>query len=74
MKPMQKYRKSNLLPQKKREQLLIDSAEKANLLMTICVLTDCEGWGKVRIQRFLDHYKELADSFQQGNEILEEIN
>ena len=69
-----RYKKSNLLPQKQRERLIVDSAEKANLIMTICVLADCFDFGKVRINRFVDRYKELADSFQEGNEDLQKIN
>lgn len=46
MKTMPKYRKSNLLSTKQREQIIMESAEKANLIMTICVLSDCFGFGK----------------------------
>lgn len=74
MKPMPRYKKSNLLPPKVREQIIRDSTEKANLIMTVCVLHDCFGFGKKRVNRFVDKYKELADSFQAGNENLEEIN
>ena len=74
MRTRPKFKKSNLLPQKKREQLIMDSAEKANLILTICVLHDVFGFGKKRINRFVDCYKEVADSFQAGNENLNEIN
>ena len=74
MKPMPRYKKSNLLPQRKREELIRDAAEKANLIMTICVLHDCFGWGKKRINDFVDKYKGLADSFQAGDEDLDHIN
>lgn len=74
MKTMPKFKKSSLIPQKKREEMIRDAAEKANLLIAICILADCEGWGKVRINRFVEHYKELCDSFQRGDESLENIN
>lgn len=74
MRHMPRYKKSNLISQKQREQLIMDSAEKANLIMTICVLHDCFGFGKVRVNRFVDRYKELADSFQYNNENLDNIN
>ena len=74
MKNMPKYKKSNLLPQKTREKLLLESAEKANLLMTICVLADCEGYGKKRIQRFIDNYTTLAKSFEHDQENIQKIN
>lgn len=74
MKTLPRYKKSNLLSQKKREQLIIDAAEKANLIITLCVLHDCFGFGKKRINDFVDKYKGLADSFQEGNEDLEQIN
>lgn len=74
MKTMPKYRKSNLLSPKQREQKIIESAEKANLIMTICVLSDCFGFGKKRINDFVDRYQELAQSFQKDNENLKKIN
>ena len=74
MKRMPKYKKSNLLTPQKRERLAVESAEKANLIVTLCVLADCEGYGKVRINRFLENYKMLTDSFKEGNENLMEIN
>jgi hypothetical protein len=74
MKRMPKYKKSNLLTPQERERIAVDAAEKANLIITLCVLADCEGYGKVRINRFLENYKTLADSFKEGNENLMEIN
>lgn len=74
MKTMLKYRKSNLLSPKQREQIIMESAEKANLIMTICVLSDCFGFGKKRINEFVDRYQELAQSFQKDNENLKNIN
>ncbi len=74
MKAMPKYRKSNLLSQKQRERIIIESAEKANLIMTICVLADCFGFGKKRINEFVDRYQELSQSFQKDNENLKNIN
>ena len=74
MKQIPRYKKSNLLPQKQREQLIIQSAEKANLIMSICVLADCFGFGKKRINDFLDRYVELAKSFEYDNENLNDIN
>ena len=74
MKVMPRYKKSNLLSQKEREKAIIDSAEKANMIMTICVLADCFGWGRKRINEFVEKYAELADSFQHRNEDLDHIN
>lgn len=74
MKTMLKYRKSNLLSPKQREQIIMESAEKANLIMTICVLSDCFGFGKKRINEFVDRYQELAQSFQKDNENLKNIS
>lgn len=69
-----KYKKSSLLSPEKREQLILEAAEKANLLMTICVLHDCFGFGKKRINRFADYYVELAKSFEHNQENLQRIN
>ena len=74
MKTLPRYKKSNLLPQKQREQLIIQSAEKANLIMSICVLADCFGFGKKRINDFVDKYVKLAKSFEYDNENLNDIN
>ena len=74
MKHMKKFKKSNLLSQKEREKILVEAAERANLIMTICVLHDCFGFGKKRINRFVDKYVELANSFQMKNEDLTQIN
>ena len=69
-----RYKKSNLLSQKEREKLILESAEKANLLMTICVLHDCFDFGKKRIQKFADCYVELAKSFEHEQENIQKIN
>ena len=74
MKTRPKFKKSNLLSPAERERIIMESAEKANMLMTICVLHDCFGFGETRIHRFVDRYKEIADSFQHGNEDLNKIN
>lgn len=74
MKTMPKFKKSNLLTPAEREKIALESAEKANLIVTICVLADCNGFGKKRINEFLDNYKKLSDSFKEGNEDLMKIN
>ena len=74
MKTRPRFKKSNLLPPKMREQIAIEAAEKSNLILTICVLHDVFGFGKKRINRFVDSYKEVADSFQAGDKNLDEIN
>lgn len=74
MKTRPKYKKSNLLSPADRERLIMEAAERANLIMTICILHDCFGFEEKEIQDFVDRYKELADSFQHGNENLETIN
>ena len=74
MKTLPRYKKSNLLSQKRREEILVESAEKANLIITLCVLADCFGFGKKRINDFVSRYGELADSFQAGDEDLDHIN
>ena len=68
------YKKSNLITPQQKEKLILEAAEKANMLMTICVLHDCFRFGKKRIQRFSDYYVELAKSFEHNNENLQRIN
>ena len=43
MKKMPKFKKSNLLTPAEREKIIRESSEKANLIVTICVLADCNG-------------------------------
>lgn len=74
MRTKPKFKKSSLLSPAERERIIMESAEKANMIMTICVLHDCFGFGEKRINRFVDRYKDIADSFQQGNEDLNKIN
>lgn len=74
MRAKPKFKKSSLLPQKERDKLLINASQKANLLITICILADCEGRGKKRINRFLDNYNILLDSYNAGNEDIHKIS
>lgn len=74
MKTIPKYRKSNLLSPKQREHMIADSASKANLMLTICVLHDIFGFGEKRINEFVDRYKELAESVDRGPDDWRKIN
>ena len=74
MKTASKYRKSNLLSQKQKEALIVDSASKANLLMTIYILHDCYGFGKKRLQDFVDKYKMMVDSCENGVDDWRKLN
>ena len=74
MKPRPNFKKSSLLPQKKREEMLIDSAAKASLMTTLCVLHDCFGFGEKRLNDFVDHYHELCMSMKHGTDDWKHIN
>jgi hypothetical protein len=74
MKTMPRYRKSAVLSQKQREEMIADSASKANLMLTICVLHDCFGFGEKRINEFVDRYKEVANSCDRGADDWRKIN
>lgn len=71
---MPRFKKSNLLTQKKREEMISDAASKAVLLTTICVLHDCFGFGKKRLNDFIDRYKELQDSIKYDTDDWKKIN
>lgn len=74
MKTRPNFRKSSLLPQKKREEMLIDSASKASLMVTICVLHDCYGFGGKRLNDFVDRYHELCESMKFGTDDWKSMN
>lgn len=62
MKTKPRYKKSNLLSPKQREEMLVDAAHKANMILTLTILHDCFGFGEKRLQKFEECYKTLADS------------
>lgn len=74
MKTRPRYKKSNLLTPKKREELLIDSAGKASLMIDICVLHDCFGFDEEDLNGFIDRRKELFDSMNHGTDDWKSMN
>ena len=53
---------------------LIESSYKANMILALTVLHDKFGFGKKRIDRFLDEYKELLDSYERGYISADDLN
>lgn len=74
MKTRPNFKKSSLLPQKKREEMIVNAAQKANLIITICVLHDCYGFGEKRLNDFLDRYHELCESMKYGTDEWKAMN
>jgi hypothetical protein len=74
MKPRPNFKKSSLLPQKKREERLVEAASKGNLIVAICVLHDCFGFGEKRLNDFVDRYHELCKSMHYGTDDWKAMN
>ena len=53
---------------------LIESSYKANMILALTVLHDKFGFGKKRINKFLDEYKELLDSYERGYISADDLN
>ena len=53
--------------------MLVNSAQKANQLLTLMVLRDEFGFGNKRAERFMDKYKDLLDSYEKGYINVEDI-
>jgi hypothetical protein len=53
---------------------LIESSHKAAMLLTLTVLHDKYGFGTKRLERFLDEYKELLDSYNRGYITPDDLN
>lgn len=49
-----------------RDALLMRSANKAHLLLTLMVLHDKYGFGEKRLNRFMDEYKKQLDAYNEG--------
>ena len=46
---------------------------RANLLCTLAILYDCFDFTEEDISKFVEHYGELLESYNNGNEDLEQI-
>ena len=46
---------------------------RANLLCTLAILYDCFDFTEEDINKFVEHYGELLESYNNGNEDLEQI-
>jgi hypothetical protein len=74
MKTRPRFKKSNLMTPKKREEQLIEASSKAHLLMTLCVLHDCYGFGTKRLNDFIDRYHELCYSVKRDTDDWKAMN
>lgn len=76
MRP-QKYFNNNrqrFVANRRDADKLIESSYKANMILALTVLHDKFGFGKKRIDRFLDEYKELLDSYERGYISADDLN
>lgn len=48
---------------KKRDNLLVSAAAKANMLISLMVLHDKFGFGEKRLQRFMDEYYKQLEAY-----------
>lgn len=55
------------ITEQRRDNLLIRSAAKANLLITLMVLHDKYGFGKKRIEQFLEEYHKQLEAYNSGH-------
>ncbi len=57
-----------------KNQMLIQSTHKANMILTLTVLHDKFGFGTVRLDRFQKAYAELLDSYNQDYVNVHDLN
>lgn len=50
----------------RRENDLINATAKANIIITLMVLHDKNGFGKKRMERFLDEYRKQLEAYNSG--------
>jgi hypothetical protein len=53
---------------------LINAANKVTLLLVLTVLKFKFGFGKVRLDRFIEHYNDLLDSYNKGYITVDDLN
>ena len=75
---MKNRRRNNMIPNKgankvlnsmnmmQRDNTLMRAANKANLVITCMVLHDKFGYGKVRLQRFIEKYVKQLEAYGAG--------
>lgn len=67
----QQHKKMNpalaAMTQRRREDILISSAAKANLLIALMALHDKFAFGEKRLQRFLTEYYKQLDAYNTGH-------
>lgn len=63
-----------MLKNRREADKLIDSAHKANALITLNVLHDKFGFGKKRLDKFQEEYLKVLDSFNNGYISAEDLN
>lgn len=51
---------------KRNEQKLIDATFQANMILTLSTLRDEFDFGTKRLERFMDKYQDLLDSYNKG--------
>lgn len=61
------------LMQKRNERLLIDAVHNANMILTLAVLRDGFDFGTVRLERFIDKYRDILDSYNKGYISVEDL-
>lgn len=55
-----------VMTQQKREDLIIRSSSKANLLLTLMVLHDKFGYEETSLNRFLEEYRKQLEAYNEG--------
>ena len=58
---------------RRNEQKLIDATFQANMILTLTVLRDGFDFGTVRLERFIDKYQDLLDSYNKGYISVEDL-
>ena len=48
--------------------MIVEASSKACLMVAICVLHDCYGFGEKRLNDFVDRYQELCKSMRYGTD------
>lgn len=51
---------------KRKEEMLISATAKANMLVTLMVLHDKFGFGKKRLERYMDEFKNQLEAYNSG--------
>lgn len=72
-KKINAFKKSSIISDKERQRLAEDNAQRASILITIIVLHNTFGFGKKRINKFIDEYIKFTKQFNSNKENFDKL-